>query len=73
MPLPGARYRVKTTSHGKHVRLAFRGGSVVEAKNLATGATHTPAEFAADRARRKTGRLADHLRRLRGAGAFRST
>jgi len=36
------------------VRLAFRKGTneVIEAKNLRTGATHTPAEFAADRKRR---------------------
>lgn len=53
MPLPGARYRVVTTKTGKKVRLAFRGkGTVVEAKNLESGATHTPAEFKADRARR---------------------
>jgi len=50
MPLGKAvRYRVKTTASGKKIRLAFKGGSVIEAKNLATGATHTPAEFAADR------------------------
>ncbi len=53
MPIPGARYRVKTTKGGKKVRLAFRDGQVVEAKNLKTGAVHTPAEFAADRARRR--------------------
>lgn len=45
------------TRGGKKIRLAFKGaGTVVEAKNLATGATHTPAEFAADRKRRKSGR-----------------
>ncbi len=56
MPLKGVRYRM--TSH--NVRLAFRGGSakkrtgrVVEAKNMKTGAVHTPAEFKADRASRK--------------------
>lgn len=49
MPIPGARYRVKTTPTGKKVRLAFKGkGKVVEAKNLKTGKTHTPAEFAED-------------------------
>ena len=48
MPIPGARYRVKTTKSGKKIRLAFKGqGKVVEAKNLKTGATHTPAEFKA--------------------------
>lgn len=52
MPLPGTRYRVKTTRDGKKVRLAFRGSKVIEAKNLETGATHTPREFARDRARR---------------------
>ena len=51
MPIPGARFRVKTTSTGKKIRLAFKGKKVVEAKNLKTGATHTPAEFRADRAR----------------------
>lgn len=52
MPLGrGVRYRTKTTSTGKKVRLAFKGKKVIEAKNLKTGATHTPAEFAADRAR----------------------
>ena len=46
MPLKGVRYRVKTTKAGKKVRLAFRGkGKVVEAMNMKTGATHTPAEF----------------------------
>lgn len=48
MPVPGARYRVVRTEKGP-VRLAFRGAKVVEAKNLKTGATHTPKEFAADR------------------------
>ena len=52
MPIPGARYRVMTTKSGKKIRLAFKGkGKVVEAKNLKTGAMHTPQEFAADRAR----------------------
>lgn len=50
MPLKGARYRYKK---GTKVRLAFKGGKVVEAKNMETGATHTPAEFAADRKRSK--------------------
>lgn len=56
MPLgKGVRYRTKTTKGGKKVRLAFKGNKVVEAKNIETGATHTPKEFAADRkkARRK--------------------
>ena len=54
MPLgKGVRYRVKTTKSGKKVRLAFKGkGNVVEAKNLETGATHTPKEFAHDRVRK---------------------
>lgn len=58
MPLgENVRYRFKK---GSNVRLAYRGGSaknrtgtVVEAKNVKTGATHTPAEFAADRKKRK--------------------
>ncbi len=49
MPINKARYAVKTTKTGKKVRLAFQDGEVVEAKNLKTGATHTPAEFAAER------------------------
>ena len=53
MPLgPGVRYRVKTTKGGKKVRLAFRKGKVIEAKNLKTGAIHTPGEFKRDRRRR---------------------
>lgn len=55
MPLSGVRYRTVQTKKGP-VRLAFRGGSeskksgtVVEAKNLKTGATHTPQEFAKER------------------------
>ncbi len=35
MPLgPGVRYRVKTTKSGEKIRLAFKGGKVVEAKNI---------------------------------------
>ncbi len=51
MPLgPGVRFRY---APGGKVRLAFRGGKVIEAKNMKTGATHTPAEFAADAKRKK--------------------
>ena len=53
MPLVGVRYRVTTTKSGKKVRLAFKGKKVVEAKNIKTGKTHTPKEFARDRKRRK--------------------
>jgi len=56
VPLKGVRYRMVPSG----VRLAFRGGSarkrtgtVVEAKSMKTGAIHAPAEFAADRAKRK--------------------
>ena len=56
MPLKDVRYRVKTTPKGKKVRLAFKGkGKVVEAKNLDTGETHTPAEFEQDYKRMKRG------------------
>ena len=48
MPIKGARYRYK----GK-VRLAFKDNKVVEAKNVKTGATHTPAEFKSDKAKHK--------------------
>ncbi len=60
MPIRNARYAVKTTKTGKKVRLAFKEGEVVEAKNLGTGKTHTPADFAADarRKRRKAGKKA---------------
>ena len=52
MPLKNVRFRVKQTSKGP-VRLAFKGkGKVVEAKNIETGATHTPKEFAQERMRR---------------------
>jgi hypothetical protein len=50
MPIKGARYRYKK---GTDVRLAFKGGAVVEARNMKTGATHTPQEFAADRKKAK--------------------
>lgn len=49
--IKGANYNVKHTTKGKRVRLAWMGGTVIEAKNLDTGAKHTQAEFAADRAR----------------------
>ena len=55
MPLPaGTRYRVVRRG-GEKVRLAFVGGTnrVIEAKNLRSGATHTPAEFARDRLKRR--------------------
>jgi hypothetical protein len=74
MPLgPGVKYRVHTTKTGQKVRLAFKGGKVIEAKNLQSGATHTPADFAADRARSKPTRsLAHTLTALRGAGKFQT-
>ncbi len=47
MPLgPGVKYRYKK---GTHTRLAFQNGKVVEAKNMKSGATHTPEEFKEDR------------------------
>ena len=52
MPIANATYRV-VTKGGEKVRLAFVNGKVVEAKNLKTGAVHTPAEFAADRKKKK--------------------
>lgn len=55
MPVGPGRFRVVTTKTGKKVRLHFGpGGRVNEAKNLASGATHTPAEFAADRQRTRS-------------------
>lgn len=45
MPLGrGVRYRMKDG-----VRLAFQGNTVVEAKNMKSGATHTPSEFKRDK------------------------
>lgn len=61
MPVGPGRYRTVTTRTGAKVRLHFtKSGTVNEAKNLATGATHTPAEFAADRKRRKTATTGRH-------------
>ena len=55
MPLgPGVRYRYRK---GTHVRLAFKGDKVIEAKNTKTGATHTPADFARDERKRGFDRL----------------
>lgn len=54
MPVGKGRYRVITTSSGEKVRLHWTpGGKVNEAKNLKTGATHTPAEFKADKKKKK--------------------
>lgn len=57
MPIPGGgKYRVVTEPDGTKVRLHFdRRGNVNEAKNLKTGATHTPSEFAADSKRKARG------------------
>lgn len=49
MPVGPGKYRVTQTPKGP-VRLHITpSGAVNEAKNLKTGATHTPAEFKADR------------------------
>ena len=55
MPLSNVRYRVTKTRKGDKIRLAFSqaSGNVVEAVNLKTGKTHSPAEFAADRKKKK--------------------
>jgi len=56
MPLgKNVRYRRKG-----NVRLAFKGNEVVEAKNMKSGATHSPAEFSKDRKKhaRKAARVA---------------
>ena len=52
MPIKGAKYATKKTSKG-NVRLAFKKGKVVEAKNMKTGKTHTQKEFKADAKKRK--------------------
>ena len=55
MPLgKGVRYRWTTSKTGKKVRLAFRGKkTVIEAYSPSSGKTHTPAEFKADKKKRK--------------------
>jgi len=54
MPVGPGKYRVMTTKSGEKVRLHFTpGGKVNEAKNLKTGATHTPSEFKKDNMFRK--------------------
>jgi hypothetical protein len=40
---------MKPLKGGGYERLAFKGNTVVEAKNMKTGATHTAEEFARDR------------------------
>ena len=52
MPIANARYRTIQTAKGP-VRLAFVGKKVVEAKNMKTGAVHSPSEFRADRKKKK--------------------
>lgn len=58
MPVGKGSYRMKKLSTGELIRLHFTPqGEVNEAKNMKTGATHTPKEFAADKkraAKRKT-------------------
>lgn len=53
MPIKDGKYRTVETKKGT-VRLHFnRQGNVDEAVNLDTGKKHTPAEFAADRKKKK--------------------
>lgn len=53
MPVGPGKYRVVTRG-GEKVRIHITpSGKVNEAKNLKTGKTHTPAEFEADRRKRK--------------------
>ena len=55
MAFKSGKYVTKVTKSGKKVRLHFdKSGKVNEAKNLTTGATHTPKEFAADRKKAKS-------------------
>ena len=49
MPVGKGSYRMVKTKTGKMVRLHFTpSGKVNEAKNMKSGATHTPAEFRSD-------------------------
>jgi len=58
MPVGPGRYRV-TRKGKKKIRLHFTpSGKVNEAKNLESGETHTPAEFAADRKQAATSKPA---------------
>lgn len=54
MPLPkSTKFAMKKTPKGM-VRLAFTPkGKVIEAKNMKSGKTHTPAEFKKDRSKKK--------------------
>lgn len=55
MPVGKGKYRTVITKTGKMIRLHFTpSGKVNEAKNMKTGATHTPAEFRADAKKRVT-------------------
>jgi hypothetical protein len=55
MPVGKGSYKMVKTKTGKMVRLHFTSsGKVNEAKNMKTGATHTPAEFRADAKRSAT-------------------
>lgn len=52
--IKGGKYRTITTSGGETMRLHFTAsGKVNEAKNMKSGATHTPAEFKADKSKEK--------------------
>lgn len=65
MPVGPGKYRVVRRG-GQNIRLHFGpNGDVNEAVNMATGARHTPKEFAADEKRRKQ-RHAEMNQKLRG-------
>ena len=50
MPVGKGHYAMKKLKNGTEMRLHFTpSGKVNEVKNMKTGKTHTPAEFAADR------------------------
>ena len=51
MPVPkGTTYRMRPMKGGGFERIGFSpGGKVVETKNMKSGATHSAAEFKADR------------------------
>ena len=61
MPLgKNVTYRYKK---GTKTRLAFKNGTVIEAKNMKTGKVHTPKEFAKDKKKTLARRKKENVKR----------